>query len=127
MCYVKKFWQDLLQSRKLVVCKKIIYAPGDVPGNRAEWSAGYNMQFHTQSTCQPVPRLNFSFCYLRKQIANDDFQQDRCLRSLPFSSCYPKIAWKNIPEIKELCSAAVRPTRRLLVVVLNTCFGKTFQ
>ncbi|GFW26770.1 hypothetical protein TNCV_2851601 [Trichonephila clavipes] len=49
-----------------------------------------------------VPYLNTSSSYsLEKWIANDDFQQDLCSRTLPFCGIYSKTAWRNLPESKE--------------------------
>ncbi|GFT79076.1 hypothetical protein TNCV_3094401 [Trichonephila clavipes] len=63
----------------------------NVPGTTTERLNLYNPHLHTLSACRPVLRLNTnSFYYLG--ITNDDFQQDRCSRNLPFSAIYRKTA-----------------------------------
>ncbi|GFY15952.1 hypothetical protein TNCV_1285971 [Trichonephila clavipes] len=61
-----------------------------------------------QSACLPVPRWNTgSSYYLRKRIANEDFQKDWCSHNLPFSAIYLKTARRNLPERKELDAASL--------------------
>ncbi|GFX45199.1 hypothetical protein TNCV_3432471 [Trichonephila clavipes] len=61
-----------------------------------------------------VLRFNTSsHYYLGKRIANDDVQQDQCLRKLPFSVMYLKTAKRKFPE------SAIETSRNITARVIE--------